>query len=41
MAPPFVLKGDNLGSSTYWHGKIMTQWANDWVKMWTGGKGNL
>jgi purine nucleoside permease len=41
MEPPFVLKGDDLGSSTYWHGKIMTQWANDWVKMWTGGKGNF
>jgi purine nucleoside permease len=41
MAPPFVMKGDSLGSSTYWHGKILTQWANDWVKMWTGGKGNF
>lgn len=40
MRPPFVLKGDTLGSSTYWHGKIMTGWANDWVKLWTGGRGN-
>jgi purine nucleoside permease len=40
MLPPFVLKGDSLGSSTYWHGKIMTEWANDWVKLWTGGRGN-
>jgi purine nucleoside permease len=40
VVPPFVLKGDSLGSSTYWHGKIMNQWANDWVKLWTGGQGN-
>lgn len=40
VLPPFVLKGDSLGSSTYWHGKIMNQWANDWVKLWTKGQGN-
>jgi purine nucleoside permease len=41
VRPPFVLKGDSLGSSTYWHGKVLTQWANDWVKLWTQGKGNF
>ena len=38
--PPFVLKGDNLASSTFWHGKLLNRWANDWVKYWTEGKGN-
>lgn len=38
--PPFVLKGDNLASSTFWHGKLMNGWANDWVKYWTDGQGN-
>jgi purine nucleoside permease len=38
--PPFVLKGDTLSSSTFWHGKLMSQWANDWVKYHTGGMGN-
>jgi purine nucleoside permease len=38
--PPFVLKGDTLASSTFWHGKLMNQWANDWVQYHTGGKGN-
>ena len=38
--PPFVLKGDTLSSSTFWHGKLMDQWANDWVKYHTGGQGN-
>jgi purine nucleoside permease len=35
-----VLKGDNLASSTYWHGKLLDQWANDWVRYYTDGKGN-
>ena len=38
--PPFVLKGDTLSASTFWHGKLLSQWANDWVRYHTGGKGN-
>jgi purine nucleoside permease len=38
--PPFVLKGDQLAASTFWHGKLLNQWANDWVSYHTGGKGN-
>ncbi len=38
--PPFVLKGDTLSGSTFWHGKLLSEWANDWVKYHTGGKGN-
>jgi purine nucleoside permease len=38
--PPFVLKGDTLSSMTFWHGKLLNQWANDWVKYHTDGKGN-
>jgi purine nucleoside permease len=37
--PPFVLMGETLGSVRYWHGSGRTQWARDWVKLWTGGKG--
>jgi purine nucleoside permease len=37
--PPFVLKGDNLSASTFWHGKLMNQWARDWVKYMTGDAG--
>jgi purine nucleoside permease len=37
--PPFVLMGETLGSVRYWHGPRRTQWARDWVKLWTGGKG--
>ncbi len=38
--PPFVLRADNLSAATYWHGKLMNQWARDWVKYQTDGKGS-
>ena len=37
--PPSVLRGDNLSSSTFWHGKLMNQWAENWVRYTTGGQG--
>jgi purine nucleoside permease len=39
--PPFVLKGDTLSASTFWHGKLLDQWANNWVNYQTDGKGNF
>jgi purine nucleoside permease len=40
MKPPFVTRGDTLSSSTFWLGKRMDEWANDWTRYYTGGKGN-
>ena len=37
--PPVVLMGETLGALRYWHGAKRTQWARDWVKLWTDGKG--
>ena len=37
--PPFVALGDTFASNVFWHGKIMTQFAEDWVHLWTDGKG--
>ena len=37
---PFVLKGDTISSSTFWHGALMSRWANEWVRYHTGGQGN-
>jgi purine nucleoside permease len=39
--PPFVLKGDNLAAMTFWHGKLLNEWANRWVKYWTDDKGQF
>jgi purine nucleoside permease len=39
--PPFVMEGDDLASSTFWHGKLFDEWANAWVRYYTGGKGNF
>ncbi|MEO1082365.1 MAG: purine nucleoside permease [Pseudomonadota bacterium] len=38
---PFVLKGDHLAAMTFWHGEILNDWANDWVKYWSDGDGEF
>ncbi|MEM9743073.1 MAG: purine nucleoside permease [Pseudomonadota bacterium] len=35
--PPFVLKGGHIAAMTFWHGKLMNDWANDYVRFWSGG----
>ena len=37
---PWVMKGDTLSSETFWHGALLNQWANEWVKYHTDGKGS-
>jgi purine nucleoside permease len=37
--PPAVTLGDELSSSTYWHGQLLDAWAAQWVPYFTGGKG--
>lgn len=39
--PPFVARGDTLSASTYWHGELFNQWANDWVKLYAGSDANF
>ncbi|MEE4659554.1 MAG: purine nucleoside permease [Halieaceae bacterium] len=38
---PFVLRGDQLAAMTFWHGKLMNRWANDWVDYWTDSVGEF
>lgn len=38
---PFVLKGDHLAASTFWHGAILNDWANAWVDYWSDGNGRF
>jgi purine nucleoside permease len=35
--PPFVARGDTMSGGTFWHGAKMDEWANRWVKYYTGG----
>jgi len=39
--PPFVLLGASFASDYYWHGSIMNKFAEDWVRLWTQGKGTF
>jgi len=39
--PPVVLKGSELSASTYWHGKMLDEWANAWVPYYTNGEGRF
>lgn len=35
--PPFVLVGGNVAASTFWHGRLLSRWAHDWVRYQTAG----
>jgi len=39
LQDPKVLVGATLSSSTYWHGKLLNEWARAWVRYWTDHKG--
>jgi purine nucleoside permease len=39
--PPFVMEGDEVSSSTYWHGKLSDAWATEWMDYFTGGQGKF
>jgi len=38
LRPPFVLKGGHIAAMTFWHGRLMNDWANKWVSYWSGGE---
>jgi purine nucleoside permease len=39
--PPFVAIGDEISSSTFWHGKLLDAWASEWMRYFSGGKGEF
>ncbi|MDR3792963.1 MAG: purine nucleoside permease [Terracidiphilus sp.] len=39
--PPFVALGDEISSSTFWHGKLLDRWATDWMHYFTQNKGEF
>ena len=36
-----LVRGDQLAASTYWHGALLNDWANEWVKYWSKGEGSF
>lgn len=40
LAKPKVIRGDTLSAMTYWHGRQLNTWANEWVRYHTEGRGN-
>lgn len=38
---PQVLKGDHIAALTFWHGALLNDWANQLVRYWTDGEGNM
>jgi purine nucleoside permease len=39
--PPEVIMGDEVSSSTYWHGKLSDAWAAEWMRYFSEGKGEF
>jgi len=39
--PPFVTMGDEVTGSRYWHGKLSDAWAAEWMRYFSGGKGEF
>jgi purine nucleoside permease len=39
--PPFVTMGDEVTGSRYWHGKLSDAWADEWMRYFSGGKGEF
>ena len=37
LRPPFVTTGGHIAAMTFWHGKLMNDWANRWVSYWSDG----
>ena len=40
LKAPFVTRGTVLSASTFWHGSKFEDWANQWSRYYTAGKGN-
>ncbi len=34
---PRVMRGDTLAAMTFWHGRLLNDWATDWVAYWSEG----
>ncbi len=39
--PPHVIEGDEVSGSRYWHGKLMNDWAQQWMTYFSNGQGRF
>jgi purine nucleoside permease len=39
--PARIMTGSHLSASTFWHGELLNNWANDWISYWTQQQGNF
>lgn len=41
LQPPGVIIGVSMGADRFFHGALMTKWAEDWVRIYTRGRSQL
>ncbi len=41
MEPPAIVKGDEVTGQTFWHGKLLNDFSEQWTSYWTGGSGRF
>ncbi len=41
LGKPQVMRGAQMAAATFWHGKLLNDWANEWTAYWTNNKGNF
>lgn len=41
LTPPVILRGDEATGQGFWHGKILNEHTERWVRYWTGGEGRF
>jgi purine nucleoside permease len=41
LAPPIVLRRDEVSGSTFWHGALWNRHATEWLAYWTDGHGRF
>jgi len=41
MAAPIVMTGDEATGQTFWHGKLLNDYAEQWTRYWVGDQGRF
>jgi|KBSSwiStaDraftv2_1062776.scaffolds.fasta_scaffold394145_2 purine nucleoside permease len=41
LHPPSIMLGDEVTGQTFWHGKLLNDYAEEWTRYWTKGSGTF